>query len=67
MEKIKANMDDVNRCRACQDWGRMEAAEGLTSWVHGGSARLDVLFGLKPRGSWVEQIRVNGEVDLWRM
>lgn len=45
----------------------MEAAEGLTSWVHGGSARLDVLFGLKPRGSWVEQIRVNGEVDLWRM
>lgn len=72
MEKIKANMDDVKRSRACQDWGRMEVGRGLyflgaISWVHGGSARLDVLVGLKPRGSWVEQIRVNGEVDLWGM
>ena len=29
MEKIKANMDDVNRRRACQDWGRMEVGRGL--------------------------------------
>ena len=35
--------------------------------IHGGSASLEVLFGLKPRGSWVEQIKVNGEVDIWRM
>ena len=54
MEKTKANMEDVSRLRACQDWGRMEVGRGLfflgvASW-HGSSARLDVLVGLRLRG-----------------
>lgn len=59
-------MDDVNRMMSGlgQDGGRQRA---LLPGCMGGSARLGVLAGLKPRGSWVEQIRVNGEVDLWRI